>query len=406
MSDLRGLTARQRHVIAASYLGWTLDAFDFFILVFVLKNIAAEFGVTITSVTWAITLTLAMRPLGALAFGILADKFGRRPVLIVNVLSYSLFEFLSGFAPNLTTLIILRALYGIAMGGEWGVGASLTLESVPVKLRGLVSGLLQTGYPSGYLLASVLFYFLFPLIGWRGMFMAGLAPAALVLYIRAGVDESPAFLAQRVEQRQFNIFGQIKQNARLFLWAIVMMTCFNFLSHGTQDLYPTFLLQQRQLSPQTVGIIAIVYNLGAIAGGLTFGLLSSKIGRKRAIVLAALLVLPILPLWTLATTPIVLALGAFLIQFFVQGAWGVVPAHLNEISPDSVRGTFPGFVYQLGNLLASYNATLQSTIASGNHGNYALALGLVAGTVAVLLVVVVAFGYEAQGRQFGSTNTN
>jgi SHS family lactate transporter-like MFS transporter len=406
MSDLRSLTSRQRHVIAASYLGWTLDAFDFFILVFVLKNIAADFGVTITSVTIAITLTLALRPIGALAFGILADKFGRRPVLIVNVLSYSLLAFLSGFAPNLTTLIILRALYGIAMGGEWGVGASLTLESIPIKMRGLVSGLLQTGYPSGYLLASLVFYFLFPLIGWRGMFMAGLAPAALVLYIRTGVDESPAFLAQQVEKRQFNIFSQIKQNARLFLWAIVMMTCFNFLSHGTQDLYPTFLLQQRQLSPGTVGIIAIIYNLGAIMGGLSFGLLSSKIGRKRAIILAALLVLPVLPLWTLAATPVFLALGAFLIQFFVQGAWGVVPAHLNEISPDSVRGTFPGFVYQLGNLLASYNATLQATIAADNHGNYALALGLVAGTVAVLLAVVVALGYEAQGRRFGSSQPN
>ena len=406
LADLKKLTTRERHVIAACYLGWTLDAFDFFILVFVLKDIAAEFAVEKKLVTLAITLTLAMRPLGALLFGIAADKFGRRPVLMANVLTYSFLEFASGFASSLTVLIVLRALYGIAMGGEWGVGASLTMESISPKLRGLVSGILQAGYPSGYLLASIVFYALYPHIGWRGMFIVGIVPAALVFYIRRGVDESPAFVAQRHTKKRFDVFQQIRQNLGLFIWATLMMTCFNFLSHGTQDLYPTFLEVQRKLDSHTVGIIAIVYNIGAIVGGLSFGLLSNKIGRKNAIILAALLVLPMLPLWTMATTPIGLAVGAFLIQFFVQGAWGVVPAHLNEISPDAVRGTFPGFVYQLGNLLASYNATLQAGIAADHNGNYALAMGCVAGTVALLLAGITFLGREAHNRPFGTVNTS
>jgi SHS family lactate transporter-like MFS transporter len=405
-SELKSLTASQRHVIAASYLGWTLDAFDFFILVFVLKYIAADFGAPVKAVTMAITLTLAMRPLGALIFGRLADRFGRRPVLMANVMSYALLAFLSGFAPTLTTLIILRAIYGIAMGGEWGVGASLTLESIPPSLRGLVSGILQTGYPSGYFLASITFYLLFPHIGWRGMLMIGILPASLVLYIRRTVDESPSFLQRRDARVKPALLSQLRQHLRLFLWAVLMMTCFNFLSHGTQDLYPTFLEQQRELSTHAVSVIAIIYNIGAILGGISFGLLSNKIGRRRAIVLAALLVLPVIPLWTQATTPAGLALGAFLVQFFVQGAWGVVPAHLNEISPDAVRGTFPGFAYQMGNLFASYNATLQAGIAADHHGDYALGLAVVTGAVAILLALVAGLGYQAQDRRFGQTETD
>ncbi|WP_032112747.1 MFS transporter [Candidatus Paracaedibacter symbiosus] len=427
LSELRQLTSQEKHVIIASYLGWTLDAFDFFILVFVLKDIAQTFGTDIKSVTLAITLTLAMRPIGALLFGIFADRLGRRPILMANILIYSVLEFASGFAPSLTVLIILRALYGIAMGGEWGVGASLTLESVPEKVRGIVSGILQTGYPSGYLLASIVFFFLYPLIGWRGMFMVGVIPALLVFYIRRNVEESPAFISQqhhakpikfqplfkghqdkreaknaKPETGFFRYFSStLKGHVKIFMWAVVMMTGFNFLSHGTQDIYPTFLEQQRNLSSHTIGIIAIVYNIGAILGGLFFGALSSKIGRRRAIVTAVLLVLPAIPMWTQATTPIGLAIGSFLVQFFVQGAWGVVPVHLNEISPDKLRGTFPGFAYQVGNLFASYNATMQAGIAATHGGDYALALALVAGIVAILLALVAGFGYEAKDRRFG-----
>ncbi|MGB9153478.1 MAG: MFS transporter [Alphaproteobacteria bacterium] len=400
LGRLRDLTPRQWHTVAACYLGWTLDAFDFFILVFVLKDVAAEFSTDVKAVTLAITLTLAMRPVGALAFGMMADRWGRRPVLMANVLIYSILEFASGFAPSLTAFIILRALYGVAMGGEWGIGASLALESIPAKMRGLVSGILQTGYPSGYLFASLVFYFLFPLIGWRGMFMVGIVPALLVMYIRRTVEESPVFLAELETNQKTSFLQQIKKHWGLFIWAVVMMTCFNFLSHGTQDMYPAFLEAQRGLSNHTVGIIAVIYNIGAILGGLFFGILSNKIGRKKSIVIAALCALPVIPLWTQAKTSAGLALGAFFIQFFVQGAWGVVPAHLNELSPESIRGVFPGTVYQLGNLLASTNATLQAGIAADRGGDYAFALALVAGVGAVILALVVGFGREARDRRF------
>ena len=400
LADLRALSPTQRNTVIASYLGWTLDAFDFFILVFVLKDIAAEFHTDVSAVSIALFLTLAMRPLGALIFGLAADRFGRRTTLMVDVLLYSTLELLSGFSTGLTMLIVLRMLYGIAMGGEWGVGASLTMETIPERSRGIVSGLLQAGYPSGYLLASLVFFFLYPLIGWRGMFFVGVAPALLVLYIRRNVEESPAFLASRNKVRQ-PFLTVLKGNIPLFIWAVLLMTAFNFLSHGTQDLYPTFLETQRAYSSHTVGAIAIVYNIGAILGGLYFGSLSQRIGRKKAIVIAALVAIPIAPLWTYAPTPTLLAVGAFLMQFFVQGAWGVIPAHLNELSPDAVRATFPGFAYQLGNLLASGNATMQSMLAAHWNGDYALALLIVAIVVAVAIALLAGFGYERKGVRFG-----
>jgi MFS transporter, SHS family, lactate transporter len=399
-TELRALTSKQRNVILASYLGWTLDAFDFFLLVFVLKDIAHDFGTDIRSVSAAIVLTLAARPVGALLFGLAADRFGRRPTLMINIVCYSMLEFASGFAPSLMVLLVLRTLYGVAMGGEWGVGASLTLESVLPKTRGIVSGILQAGYPSGYLLASVVYGLLFTTIGWRGMFMLGALPALLVLYIRSQVDESPAFTARERDVTPRGLWNVIRGNLGLFIFSIVLMTAFNFFSHGTQDLYPTFLEVQRHLSPHQVGAIAVVYNIGAMVGGLFFGSLSESIGRRRGIVIAALLALPVIPLWVYGSTPVMLAIGAFLMQLAVQGAWGIVPAHLNELSPEEVRGTFPGFTYQLGNLLASGNAALQAGIAHANGGNYAFALAGVAGVIAVVVAVLAGFGLEARGVKF------
>lgn len=391
---------QQRHVVAACYLGWTLDAFDFFIMVFVLRDIAHSFTTSLTAVTWAITLTLAMRPVGAFIFGRIADRFGRRPTLMANVLAYSVLEFASGFAPDLTVFILLRALYGIAMGGEWGVGASLTMESVPTRWRGTVSGILQAGYPSGYMLASVL-YLAMPLLGWRGMFMVGALPALLVFYIRRNVPESPDWTARRAGPR-VGFATAIGRHLPLAIYAIITMTAFNFFSHGTQDLYPSaFLGGQHKFSVATISTIAIIYNLGAMAGGLLFGTLSQRIGRRAAIVIAALLSLPVLPLWAFGKTPVVLAIGAFLMQVCVQGAWGVIPAHLNEISPPEIRATFPGVVYQLGNLLASANATIQSVIADHMDHNYSYALAGVAGIVAVAIALLIGFGGEARQRDMG-----
>ena len=391
---LSGWTSDQKHVVAASFLGWTLDAFDFFLLVFVLKDIATEFGTQITDVTFAILLTLAMRPIGAYIFGRAADRWGRRPTLMVDVLLYSAIEFASGFAPNLATLLILRAVFGVAMGGEWGVGASLTMESIPPKARGLVSGLLQSGYPTGYFLASIVYGLLFQYIGWRGMFMVGVIPALLVFYIRRKVPESPSW---RPTTAGSNTLAIVRSHWQLGIYAVLLMTAFNFFSHGTQDLYPTFLQVQHGFSPHEVGLIAVIYNIGAIIGGLSFGAMSERFGRRRIIIIAALLSLVVLPLWAFSTSAVWLAAGAFLMQVMVQGAWGVIPAHLNELSPDEARGTFPGFVYQLGNLIASVNATLQAGIAAHYGGNYAIALAAVAGTVAVAIVILAAIGTEAKG---------
>jgi SHS family lactate transporter-like MFS transporter len=404
IAALEGWTSEQKHVVAASFLGWSLDAFDFFLLVFVLKDIAEEFHTDISNVTIAILLTLAMRPVGAFIFGRAADRWGRRPTLMVDILLYSILEFASGFAPSLTVLIILRALYGVAMGGEWGVGASLTMETIPPHARGFVSGLLQSGYPTGYFIASIVYGSLFPFIGWRGMFMVGVIPALLVLYIRRTVPESPSWSRQAAIERGGTL-TVLKSHWRLGIYAVVLMTAFNFFSHGTQDLYPTFLQVQHKLSPHAVGIIAVIYNIGAICGGILFGTLSERFGRRRCMIVAALLSLPVIPLWAFSDSAVLPAIGAFLMQFTVQGAWGVVPVHLNELSPDTARGTFPGFVYQLGTLLASVNATLQAAIAEHFGGNYGLALAVVAGSVAVVIAVLAGVGSEARGVAFSKANT-
>jgi len=398
-SVLSGWTNQQKHVVAAAFLGWSLDAFDYFLLVFVLKDIATEFNTDISNVTIAILLTLAMRPLGAFLFGRAADRWGRRPTLMANVALYSVLEFASGFAPNLTALIVLRALYGIAMGGEWGVGASLTMETIPPRARGFVSGLLQSGYPTGYFLASIVYGVLFPYIGWRGMFMVGVIPALLVLYIRRNVPESPSF-NRATARREGGTIEVVRSHWQLATYAIVLMTAFNFYSHGSQDIYPTFLQVQHKLTPHVVGLIAVVYNIGAICGGILFGALSEQYGRRRCIIAACLLSLPVIIPWAFAQNVFLLAVGAFLMQFMVQGAWGIIPVHLNELSPASARGTFPGVVYQLGNFFASVNATLQAGMAEHFGGNYGLALAVVAGTVAIIIVGLTAIGSEAKGVEF------
>ncbi|GHO46723.1 MFS transporter [Ktedonospora formicarum] len=360
LSHLRALNGDQRNAFIACFLGWTLDAFDYFILVFVVQSIAKDFQVGVPAVTIAITLTLAFRPVGALIFGLIADRFGRRPALMIDVIFYSLMELLSGFAPSLTALLVLRALFGIAMGGEWGVGASLAMESIPERSRGFFSGVLQSGYVIGYLLAAVVFAVAYPYVGWRGMFFIGSIPALLAVFLRLGVKESPAWrqAQERGRASTGNIWHAIIHRFPLFLYLVVLMTAFQFMSHGTQDLYPTFLQAQHKLTPQVTGTIAIIYNIGALLGCVLFGTLSQKIGRRRAIIIAQVLALLITPLWAFSSTVLMLTIGAFLMQFMVQGAFGVIPAHLNELSPAEVRGTFPGLTYQLGNLIAAANATI------------------------------------------------
>jgi len=397
------LTTAQKRTVLAAYLGWTLDAFDFFLLTFVIKDIAKEFGVGVPEVAYALFLTLAMRFIGAFIFGRIGDKWGRKPALMLDIVCYSVIGAAAAFSPNLTIFLVLRALFGIAMGGEWGLGSSLAMESIPPGARGFVSGVLQCGYPSGFLLASIAYGLLYGrtfgdfTFGWRSLFLLSVLPAFITLFIRAAVPESPAFEAAQKVERRAGLWESIQSNWGLVVYSVVMMMAFNLFSHGTQDLYPTFLQKQLKFDPPTVSWIIIVANLGAIAGGLSFGFISEKIGRINAITIAALIALPALPLWAFSTTPVMLAAGAFIMQIAVQGAWGVVPAHLNELSPGAVRATLPAFVYQAGNFLASYNGPFQAKLAEANGGNYGYALALVAGIVAVALVAIIRFSPEKRG---------
>jgi SHS family lactate transporter-like MFS transporter len=308
---------------------------------------------------------------------------------------------MSGLARTLAELMIIRTLFGFAMGGEWGTGTSLVMESIPPKLRGFVSGLLQSGYPSGYFVASLVYYLLFDHIGWRGMFFVGIAPALLVFLIRMHVKESPTHLSMASKPRVSPIV-EIGRNWKIALYLVVLMTAFNFFSHGTQDQYPTFLQKQHGFDTHLTGILAAVMNVGAIVGGISFGIWSERIGRRRAIIIASLLAIPVIPLWAFASTPLLLGIGAFLIQVAVQGAWGIVPVHLTELSPAGARALFPGFAYQLGNLIASRNGPFQAWFASQHGGNYGLALALVAGVTAVVIAIWTAFGPERKNADFMS----
>ncbi|MEO5867045.1 MAG: MFS transporter [Sphingomonas sp.] len=399
LTDFGLLSKSQKSAIWASYLGWTLDAFDFFLLVFLKGAIAKEFNADDEAVSNLLFVTLAARPFGAFAFGWLADRYGRRPVLMVVILAFSAFSVASGVAWSLASLMAIRAAFGFAMGGEWGIGASLVMESIPPKLRGPVSGLLQSGYPSGYFLASLVYYLLFDRIGWRGMFFVGVAPALLVFLIRLHVEESPVHLVNAAKAR-VNPLVEIARHWKIAAYLVVLMTAFNFFSHGTQDQYPTFLQKQHGFDTHTVGALTAIMNVGAIIGGLGFAIWSERIGRKRAIMIASALALPVIPLWAFGTTPLLLGLGAFLLQIAVQGAWGIVPVHLNELSPALARGLFPGFAYQLGNLIASRNGPFQAWFARTHDGNYGLALALVAGITAVVLVIWTALGPERRDVDF------
>lgn len=387
----------QRNALLAGFLGWTLDAFDFFILTFVLTTVAKDFHKTIPEIALTLTASLAMRPVGALIFGLMADRYGRKRPLMISIIFYSFIEILSGFAPTYTAFLILRLLYGIGMGGEWGVGASLVMESVSVKRRGLFSGLLQEGYAFGFLLAAVAYYTVFPHFGWRAMFFLGGLPALLTLFIRSKVKETAAWKAVKAANwKEYR--NAIAKHWKLFLYLVLLMSMMNLISHGTQDLYPTFLQQQRHFSPHETAVITMISMVGAILGGLLFGYLSDLYGRKKMMAVAVILAIIIIPLWMYNGGSIIIALGAFAMQFMVQGAWGIVPAHINELAPGPLRGFFPGFAYQLGVLIASSIAYLEALLAE--YVNYAASMEILAGTVLALGAIVILAGPEAKGIQF------
>jgi MFS transporter, SHS family, lactate transporter len=401
------LNREQRNTFVACFLGWALDAFDFFLLTFVLVPIARDFGRTIPEIAFAITLTLMTRPLGAFIFGLLGDKFGRRIPLMIDIIFYSIMELLTAFSPNFTAFLILRALFGIGMGGEWGLGASLAMESLPTESRGLFSGILQQGYAVGYLLAALVYWIVFPHFGWRGLFVAGAVPALLVVYIRSRVPESPVWQRDRVRgarpRMKMSIF--VRQHGALFVYAALLMTAFNYMSHGTQDLYATYLQKQRGFNADQTSKIAIVYAFGMICGGTLVGHLSQQWGRRRAVIVSGICGMLLIPLWIFSPNTALLIVGGFLIQFMVQGAWGVVPVHLNELSPPEFRGTFPGLAYQLGNFAAAYAAQQQAWLAqrfrtANGEPNYALTMALVECAAFVAIIVLAAIGREQRAKEF------
>src|SRR4051812_2603462 len=399
-SSSRASSREAVYATIAGFLGWTLDAFDFFLVGLSLTAIAKEFGKSDKQVALSIGVTLAFRPVGAFIFGLLADRYGRRLPMILDLVFYSAVEVATGFAHSFTTFLILRALFGIGMGGEWGVGASLVMEKVPPRLRGVLSGLLQEGYAAGYLLAAIAYYFVFPRWGWRPLFWIGGLPALLALFVRFGVKESEVW--RKTKHASWTELGRgIVSHWKLFLFLFLLMTMMNFSSHGTQDMYPTFLEKDWGFSPQKKSAMTAISMVGAIIGGVAFGLWSDRIGGRRAMVTAFGLAILTIPLWAFSRHVALLVAGAFLIQFMVQGAWGVIPAHINELSPDSVRGFLPGFAYQCGVAIAGTIAYLQALFTGVLHARYAWAMALTAVIVFSMAAVVTWVGPERSGVRFG-----
>lgn len=389
--------------VASGILGWLLDAFDFFVMVFLFDALANHFHVSKVSVVYTLTLTLAMRPIGAVFFGALADRFGRKRPLIFCVVYFSLTTVLTGLSPNFTFFVICRALYGIGLGGYWGVGASYALESSPRRFRGVLSGMIQAGYPIGYLLASIAMQTLTPVFGWRSVFFVGAPVAGLIVVLTLLAPESKAWQQHRPASME-QILGSLLQHKGIFLYLLLMMSMLLCLSHGAQDLYPDFLKSVSAIRTKTlVGMdamygIPILYNIGAIAGAIFFGHLSQRIGRRNSSMLALAIALCSIPAWAFGASLAVLAAGSFMMQVGVQGAFGVIPAHLNELSPDAVRSLFPGLVYQLGVLLAS-PATVVEFMLRDRFG-YPWALTMFEAGAIVLMIIIFWFGPEARDRSF------
>jgi SHS family lactate transporter-like MFS transporter len=397
MPEPSGTRTGQYHAVAASFLGWTLDAFDYFVVVFLVDTLAREFHVGKASIVLTLTATLAFRPVGALIFGLLSDRYGRRIPLMINVIFFSVVELLCGFSPGFTFFFVMRALYGIGMGGEWGVGASLAMEAAPRRWRGVLSGILQSGYSVGYLLAAIVTRFVLPTLGWRWMFWIGGAPALLALYIRMRVPESEAWKQHRPPST-VAVLRIVASEWKRFAYLVLLVTFMVFLSHGTQDLYPDFLRSAHGAATSTVSYIAMFYTVGMIVGAVIFGELSERAGRRIGMIVALSLSLVVIPLWAFGNSLLVLAIGAFLMQAGVQGAWGVIPVHLNEMSNDKTRGLVPGLAYQFGVLIAAPTSTIEYALR--DHVGYQWALAGFEIFTILALTVIISLGSERRGRSF------
>jgi SHS family lactate transporter-like MFS transporter len=390
---------RSSAALLAGFLGWMLDAFDFFLVVFCLTAIAKEFQKSDSALALSLSLTLAFRPVGAFIFGMLADRFGRRGPLMLALVFYSIIEILSGLAPNYTCFLVLRALFGIGMGGEWGVGTSLAMEAAPKKKRGLLSGILQQGYSAGYLLAALCYIAVFPRFGWRPLFFLGGLPALLALFVRFRVKESEVW-KQTAQATMKDFIQVVAIHWKLFIYITLYMAGLQLTTHGTQDMYPTFLERYRHFGPADRAWITAISMIGAIIGGILFGLLSDRWGRRRMIIVAMMGALLAVPLWAFAPSSLGLVAGAFAMQFLIQGALGIVPAHLSELSPNLVRGFLVGFGYQCGVLLSSSVVYIEANLAS--HISYARAMAETAAIVLIIAIIGTAVGPERRAAAFSS----
>ncbi|KAJ2645012.1 Carboxylic acid transporter [Coemansia sp. RSA 1694] len=410
------LNPRQAYTFSVAFLGWMVDAIDFFCVSMSTTELGDAFGVEPSRVTSAITVTLMLRPVGALVFGVIADRYGRRVPLMVNLFLFTIIELASGFSHNLSTFIGLRAVYGILMGGEWGLGSSLAMEALPVASRGIFSGILQEGYAVGNLVAAMLYYAIVPSLGWRALYWLSIIPAVITIAMTYFLDETDAWKQARQAQRASSkpyyqiVLDMLRQYWLRCIYAVLLMAAMNFLSHGSQDLYPTFLKKQHGFSPKQATVGTVVGNLGAIVGGMSFGYISEYLGRRRTIAICAICGACFIPLWILPSKYGPLLAGAFFMQMFVQGAWGVIPAYLSEISPEGFRATFPGLSYQLGNLISASASQIEATMGERNPlpeqrdgakvPNYGRVQGILIGAIYSCVLVLIVAGREERGKSF------
>lgn len=388
--------------VVAGFSGWLLDSFDFFLVTFCLTAMARDFRKSDAQIALVITMTLAFRPVGGFVFGLMADRYGRRLPLMINTGLFAIAEILTGLAPSYATLLVVRALFGVVMGGQWGVGTSLAMEKAPVNKRGMLSGLLQQGYASGNVVAAICYFLFYPHVGWRPLFFIGSLPAILlVMFIRFRVQESEVWQETQPQKVGWAQHArEIASHWKLFLYLLIFMTMMLFASHGTLDMYPTFLQREWHFSPARRSAITALSAVGAILGGVIIGHLSDKWGRRRAVITAFVLGIVLIPVWAYAPNQVLLIASAFLMQFMVQGAWGVIPAHLAELSPNSVRAFLPGFAYQSAGTLASSVVYIEAVFAQKT--SYATAMALTAFTVFILAAVMAALGRERRGHTLGT----
>lgn len=381
--------------------GWALDGFDFFLVVFSLTAIGRTFNASDKTVALALTATLALRPVGAFLFGLIADRCGRRLPLTMNLVLFAVVELCTGFTHSFREFLLVRAIFGIVMGGQWGVGVSLAMEKAPVRLRGALSGLLQEGYAIGYLFAALAFFLIFDRFGWKPLFFLGPLPAlAAAAYVAFNIEESAVW--KRTRQANWRGLGrQFATHWKLLVYVTLLMMTLHMTSHGTQDLYPTFLERQWGVPARERAFLSAFSMIGGIAGALIVSTFSDRLGRRRSMVIALVGGLCVIPLWAFSVSLPLLILGGVLMQFCVQGAWGVLPAHLSEISPDSIRGSLPGLGNQCGVLLASGVVYLEAALV--RDGKYSNAMAGTAAIVFVLAILMTMIGRERRGAVFGDT---